>query len=230
MNGGEVQSMIRRSLTSLAGASVNIKVARELAWSPLSVLEGASQDLIEQAALWFQSRFRTWTEEYGGRKTISDPGRMFDVDETTAANLNLEDVGIYADSVDQELKAWNKVKPSAFPTWPISLDHRHGEALAALRNANKSFDRMAMVACFDYLTVQRHRARKRLKSSSERYEDVPLEKDAHAVERAIEKMLNLSSKNVDSVAKSSGIMKDKYLPEPTDWSGRFIQAQGCSPP
>src|SRR5262245_15155327 len=216
MSDGAIEAKIAQSLNTVGGARVSSQAVRSLAKLPLSRLAGCPQDVIDQAARWFQSRFRTSHEVYGGRDNIWDSARMFEEDETTAANIESADAKLYADVIDRELKQWNGAKPTGFPSWPISLKLKEGQDLLKLRD--RGFDESVIKACHKYLTARRAAAIELISASQGWYEGVPLEADTHALERDIAKILVFSEKTADSVAKSAGVIKDQYLPHPKDWS------------
>jgi hypothetical protein len=154
---------------------------------------------------------------YGGRAKLFDLGRLIDADETVAANIASADAIVYADAVDSELKEWNKVKPTGIPAWPISMSSAEGKALVNLRHA-KMFDKAAAKMCFNYLVLRRQTAIDQIQLAQKWYESVPLEADTHKLEKDIREILKLAERQVDAVAKSSGVLKDQYLPKPCDWS------------
>jgi hypothetical protein len=218
MSDGAVRSFISRSLTTIGGASVSIRAVKALALYPLSTLEDVPQATINQAALWFQSRFRTWAEEFGGRRSLMEDGRMFDLDETGAANTASSEASVFGDALDVELKEWNKAMPTSFPNWPVSTRTALGKTFTRLRSSRGAFDDEAKKTIHDYLRERRAVAVEMITATQGWYEGVPLEKDTHDLEKKVREILKFSNNTVDSVAKSSGVLKTKYLPAPTDWT------------
>jgi len=218
MGVGAIEAMILRSLSTVGGERVSAAAVASLALYPLSTLRGCSQEEINRAALWFQSRFRTWVEEFGGRASLLEMGRMFDLDETGAANLASGEARLYGGTVDKELQEWNATQPTGFPGWPVSSKTAEGRALDGLRRTRAPFNADAMRACRAYLTVRREAAIDLITATQGWYEGVPLEADTHALERQIQKALKFSGKLVDTVAKDAGVLKSSYLPPPKDWT------------
>lgn len=218
MSDDALAAMIRQYLTTVGGAQVALRAVRALATQPLSLAAGCADPIVKHAATWFQSRFRTWAEEYGGRARLFDPGRMFDADETTAANIAMGDSSVKEAVVDAELKEWNARKPTAYPHWPISASTQEGQTVIDMMRQRKPFDINAMRALFDYLRVRREATMAMASHVYRWYTTVPLEQDTHDLEKKVTKSLRLKEGHVDSVARSAGVLQQNFLPKPVDWT------------
>lgn len=218
MSDQAITQMINRSLSTVAGGRVSLNAVRRLRLLPLGRLGSDTQEMMDQAALWFQSRFRSRANPYFDRKQLFDVDEVLEVDETRAANLAMNEAQALGDAVDAEIREWNKTRPTDFPTWRIAFDTIGASELNVLRSSGRPFDASAAKACHVYLKARRTAARRAISATHGWYVGVPLESDTHSLERQVAEILRLSSKTADKVALQSGVIKNKFLPQPKDWS------------